>query len=50
MKMGMPVAGRRNFKGTLDGCRNGVVIVSEDGEEHALPLEDISSARLIPDD
>lgn len=49
VKMGTPVAGRRQFKGTLDGCRDGVVILLEDGEEHALPLEDISSARLIPD-
>ena len=49
VKMGTPVAGRRNFKGTLDGCRDGAVIVLEDGEEHALPLEDIGTARLIPD-
>ncbi len=49
VKMDTPVAGRRNFKGTLDGCRDGAVIVFEDGEEHALPLEDIGTARLIPD-
>ena len=49
VKMAVPVAGRRNFKGTLDGCRDGDVIVLEDGEEYALPLEDIGSARLIPD-
>jgi len=49
VKMHMPVAGQRNFKGILDGCRNGDVILLQDGEEHALPLEDISSARLIPD-
>ncbi|GMQ76751.1 MAG: ribosome maturation factor RimP [Gammaproteobacteria bacterium] len=49
VKMGMPVAGRRNFKGTLDGCRDGDVILFQDGEEHALPLEDISTARLIPE-
>ena len=49
VKMGMPVAGRRNFKGTLDGCRDGAVILMQDGEEYTLPLEDISSARLIPE-
>lgn len=49
VKMGTPVAGQRNFKGTLDGCRDGAVILLQDGEEHALPLEDISTARLIPD-
>lgn len=49
VKMAVPVAGRRQFKGILDGCRDGAVFLSEDGEEHALPLEDISSARLIPD-
>jgi ribosome maturation factor RimP len=49
VKMYVPVAGQRNFKGTLDGCRDGTVILLQDGEEHALPLEDISTARLIPD-
>lgn len=49
VKMGTPVAGQRNFKGILDGCRDGAVILLQDGEEHALPLEDISTARLIPD-
>ena len=50
VKMAVPVAGRRNFKGTLGGCRDGEVILIEDGEEYALPLADIGSARLIPDD
>lgn len=49
VKMGVPVAGRRHFKGTLDGCRDGAVIILQDGEEHALPLQDISTARLIPE-
>jgi len=49
VKMCAPVAGQRNFKGTLDGCRDGAVILLQDGEAHTLPLEDISSARLIPD-
>ncbi len=49
VKMAVPVAGRRNFKGTLEGCRDGAVILLQDGEEFALPLEDIGSARLIPD-
>ncbi len=49
VKMGMPVDGRRNFMGTLDGCRDGAVILLQDGEEHALALEDISTARLIPE-
>ena len=49
VKMAVPVAGRRNFKGTLEGRRDGDVILNEDGEEYALPLEDIGSARLIPD-
>jgi len=48
VKMDLPVAGRRNFKGTLGGCRDGAVIVVQDGEEHALPLADIGSARLVP--
>ncbi len=49
VKMGMPMGGRRNFKGTLEGCRDGAVILLQDGEKYALPLEDISTARLIPE-
>lgn len=49
VKMDLPVAGRRNFKGTLGGTRDGAVIVLEDGEEHMLPLADIGMARLIPE-
>ena len=49
VKMGIPVVGRRNFTCVLDGCREGAVILLQDGEEHALPLEDISTARLIPE-
>ncbi len=49
VKMGTSMGGRREFKGTLGGCRDGAVILLQDGEEHALPLEDISTARLIPE-
>jgi ribosome maturation factor RimP len=49
VKMSVSVDGQRKFTGTLDGCRDGAVIVLHDGEEHALPLEDISIARLIPE-
>ncbi len=49
VKMGTSIGGRREFKGTLGGCRDGAVILLQDGEEHALPLEDISTARLIPE-
>ena len=49
VKMSVPIGGQRNFSGTLDGCRDGAVILLRDGREHALPIEDVSIARLIPE-
>ena len=49
VKMSVPLDGRRNFTGELIGLRDGMVVIREAGEEHALPLEWIGSARLAPD-
>ena len=43
-----PLAGRRRFTGTLDGYRDGVVLVDERGTEHRIAISEIESANLVP--
>ena len=43
-----PLAGRRRFTGTLEGCADGVVLVDEHGAEHRFALSQVESARLVP--
>jgi ribosome maturation factor RimP len=43
------IDGRRNFSGTVIGVDDDDVIVEVDGTRHALPLSDISTAKLVPD-
>jgi ribosome maturation factor RimP len=49
VKLEVPVEGRRNVTGQLLGCREGCVLVLEDGVERRLPLEAIRRAHLAPD-
>ena len=49
VKMNTSLSGRRNFSGVLVGYREGNVLVREDETEHALPLDLISMARLVPE-
>ena len=42
-----PFAGRRRFTGTLDGYRDGIVLVDERGTEHRFAISEIESARLV---
>lgn len=43
------VDGRRNYKGTLLEASDDVVAIEIDGARHAVPFEDIQSAKLVPD-
>jgi len=47
ISMKLPVQGRRNFKGVLQGYDNGEVLVLVDGEEYGLPLSKLAKARLV---
>jgi len=49
VKLEVPVEGRRNVTGHLLGCREGCVIVLEDGVERRLPLQAIRRAHLAPE-
>ena len=44
-----PLDGRRGWKGRLVGCREGSVVVREDGEERLIPLGLIGKANLVPE-
>lgn len=45
-----PVAGKRNFRGLLQGLQEQQVLIQEqDGKQVSLPLEQIEQARLVPD-
>jgi len=43
----LPVEGRRNFTGVLQGFDNGEVLIEVDGEVYALPLAKLAKARLV---
>ena len=49
IRLGMPLDGRRKFKGVLHGLRGDDVVIEEDGRQFRLPLERIEHARLVPD-
>ncbi len=50
LKMLTPFEGRRKFKGELMGLRDAGVCLEERGVEWVIPLELISSGRLVPED
>ena len=47
ISMKLPVQGRRNFKGVLQGFDEGEVLILVDGEEYGLPLTKLAKARLV---
>lgn len=47
ISMKLPVNGRRNFNGELQGFDNGDILIEVDGEVYALPLAKLAKARLI---
>lgn len=47
ISMKLPVNGRRNFSGELQGFDNGDILIEVDGEVYALPLAKLARARLI---
>lgn len=50
VRLAVPVDGRRNFKGRLDGVDGDEVIVTDETEQvFRLPFEQIEKARLVPE-
>jgi ribosome maturation factor RimP len=49
LKTTHPVEGRRNFRGTLEGIRNEVVLLQADGRSYELEWSLVKKANLVPD-
>jgi ribosome maturation factor RimP len=49
IRMQAPVDGRANFKGRLRGLSGDDIELEVDGETFALPLDEVASARLVPE-
>ncbi|MEJ7604073.1 MAG: ribosome maturation factor RimP [Kofleriaceae bacterium] len=51
LERGIPTEGadRRNFRGTLRGMEGDQVAIDVDGQRFLLPLDDIDTAKLVPD-
>jgi len=47
--MQTPTGERKNFKGVLGGVTDGKVVIDVDGQRFELPLDDIETAKLVPD-
>lgn len=47
LSMKLPVQGRRNFRGILEGFSDGDILIEVDGEVYALPLTKLAKARLV---
>ncbi|MEJ2529705.1 MAG: ribosome maturation factor RimP [Gammaproteobacteria bacterium] len=49
VKLRMKMHGRRRFEGVLQGVQDDNVVLEMDGEMEYLPLDQIDSARLVPE-
>ena len=49
LKMVAKIGGRRNFEGILRGVQELNVVLEVDGEQCILPLDQIDTARLVPE-
>ena len=47
ISMKLPVQGRRNFTGILNGFSDGEILIEVDGEVYGLPLNKLAKAKLI---
>jgi ribosome maturation factor RimP len=45
--MKLPIQGRRNFRGVLQGFSDGDILIEVDGEIYELPLTKLSKAKII---
>ena len=49
IRLSWPLDGRKNFRGVLQGYRDGNILIDVDGADLALPFSRIGTARLVPD-
>ncbi|GGW89446.1 ribosome maturation factor RimP [Alteromonas halophila] len=48
IRLAMPMDNRRNYKGTLLACDDGVVSVEVDGQQFQLAVANIEKANVVP--
>ncbi len=48
LRLSLPLAGRRNFAGLLQGVQGTEIVLVQDGEEVRIALDNIEQARLVP--
>jgi ribosome maturation factor RimP len=49
LKMALKIEGRRRFEGILKGLRDQNIVLEVDGEQFLLPLDQVETARLVPE-
>lgn len=49
LKLRMPLAGRKNFTGTIGEVNNGILQLDMDGSRVAIELSNLDKARLVPE-
>lgn len=50
LKTAEPVAGRSNYKGTLEGIEGDDILMVVDGSRYRVPYAKLAKARLVPED
>ncbi|HEU0219764.1 MAG TPA: ribosome maturation factor RimP [Gallionella sp.] len=48
LRLRLPLAGRKNFVGIIDGVKDGVLQLDVDGSQVAIELSNLDKARLVP--
>lgn len=48
LKLRVPLAGRKNFVGIIDGVKDGVLQLDVDNSQVAIELSNLDKARLVP--
>lgn len=48
VRIGLPLNGRRKFKGKLEAVENDSLIVNVDGEDYELVISNVDKANLVP--
>jgi ribosome maturation factor RimP len=48
-RLTVPVDGRRGVTGHIVGIEDGKIVIEEDGEQWQLAMDQIATARLVPD-
>jgi ribosome maturation factor RimP len=48
IKLRMPLAGRKNFVGVINGVNDGVLQLNVDGNQVSIELSNLDKARLVP--